>query len=90
MPVAGAKGMSMSGHSCDSTPFCPCRLLNLSPTTGLRLKRSSTLARCAPSCRPAPTSATCSTLATSSPFTLPFLYRPARPMTGVENQSKQE
>ena len=54
MPVAGAKGMSMSGQSCDSTPFCPCRLLNLSPTTGLRLKRSSTLARCAPAPPPGP------------------------------------
>ena len=32
-------GMSRSGHSCDRVPFCPCRLENLSPITGLRLNR---------------------------------------------------
>jgi hypothetical protein len=30
-------GMSSWGHRRDSTPFCPWRVENLSPGTGLRL-----------------------------------------------------
>ena len=39
MPVASAYGMSVSGQSWLRTPFWPCRELNLSPMTGLRLMR---------------------------------------------------
>ena len=44
MPVS-ENGMSSHGHSRDMTPFWPWREANLSPGTGLRLKRSLMLAR---------------------------------------------
>lgn len=34
IPVAPQNGISISGHNWEQTPFCPCRLLNLSPMTG--------------------------------------------------------
>lgn len=48
MPEA-VKGMSICGHSTESTPFWPCREENLSPTTGLRLYRNLMFTRCTPS-----------------------------------------
>lgn len=34
IPVTPEKGMSISGHNWEQTPFWPCRLLNLSPIIG--------------------------------------------------------
>lgn len=39
MPVFAENGMSMSGHNWEQTPFCPCRLLNLSPIIGFLTRR---------------------------------------------------
>lgn len=39
MPVFAENGMSMSGHSWEQTPFCPCLLLNLSPIIGFLTRR---------------------------------------------------
>lgn len=39
MPVFAENGMSMSGHNCEQTPFCPCLLLNLSPIIGFLTRR---------------------------------------------------
>lgn len=39
IPVTAEKGISISGHSWEQTPFCPCLLLNLSPITGFLGRR---------------------------------------------------
>ena len=40
------KGMSIIGHFCEHTPFCPCREENLSPITGDRGIRNVMLILC--------------------------------------------
>lgn len=67
MPVRAQKGMSASGQCCDSTPFWPCRLENLSPMTGFRDIRILMAAFCR-SRSLAPMTVTWSITATSSPF----------------------
>uniref|UniRef100_A0A0A9CLW6 DNA-directed RNA polymerase I subunit, putative n=1 Tax=Arundo donax TaxID=35708 RepID=A0A0A9CLW6_ARUDO len=46
MPVFAENGMSMSGHNCEQTPFCPCLLLNLSPIIGFLTRRRRIFAFC--------------------------------------------
>ena len=71
MMMSGVMPLSVNGISCAGyriliTPFCPAREANLSPMTGLRLKRSLMPTFCSASSPASPSTRTSSTTQSSS------------------------